>query len=95
MQMQNRTIGIVATVITTIFCGCFSIVSCVWGVIIARGGSVDVTSNGVTTPQTFSPMIGYALLCMSVFMILVPAAVGFFTLRKKPETASVEVPPTS
>ena len=95
MQMQNRTIGIVATVITTIFCGCFSIISCVWGVIIARGVPVDVTSNGITAPQTFSPTIGYVLLCMSVFMILVPMAVGFFTLRKKPEVASVDVPPTS
>ena len=85
--MQNRTIGIVATVLTSIFCGCFSIMSCVWGVIIARGTPVDVTSNGITTPQTFSPTIGYVLLCLSVFMILVPAAVGFFTLRKKPEVA--------
>ena len=93
--MQNRTIGIVATVITTIFCGCFSIISCAWGVIIARGVPVDVTSNGVAAPQTFSPTIGYVLLCLSVFMILVPGAVGFFTLRKKPETPSVDVPPIS
>ena len=92
--MQNRTIGIVATVLTSIFCGCFSIMSCVWGVIIARGTPVDVTSNGITTPQTFSPTIGYVLLCLSVFMILVPAAVGFFTLRKKPEVAvTSDTPP--
>jgi hypothetical protein len=92
--MQNRTIGIVATVLTSIFCGCFSIMSCVWGVIIARGTPVDVTSNGITTPQTFSPTIGYVLLCLSVFMILVPAAVGFFTLRKKPEVAiTSDIPP--
>jgi len=92
--MQNRTIGIVATVITTLFCGCFSIISCVWGVIIARGVPVDVTSNGVTAPQTFSPTIGYTLLCLSVLMILVPAAVGFFTLRKKPEAAVIsDTPP--
>lgn len=90
--MQKRTIGIIATIFTTIFCGCFSIVSCVWGVIIARGVPVDVTSNGITAPQTFSPMIGYALLCMSVFLILVPLAVGFFTLRKKPEAAGTETP---
>ena len=92
--MQNRTIGIVATVLTSIFCGCFSIMSCVWGVIIARGTPVNVTSNGITTPQTFSPTIGYVLLCLSVFMILVPAAVGFFTLRKKPEVAvTSDTPP--
>ena len=92
--MQNRTIGIVATILTTIFCGCFSIMSCVWGVIIARGTPVDVTSNGITTPQTFSPTIGYALLCLSVFMILIPAAVGFFTLRKKSEVSVIsDMPP--
>lgn len=85
--MQKRTIGIIATIFTTIFCGCFSIVSCVWGVIIARGVPVDVTNSGITTPQTFSPTLGYVLLCMSVFMILVPMAVGFFTLRKKTEAA--------
>ena len=90
--MQKRTIGIITTIFTTIFCGCFSIVSCVWGVIIARGVPVDVTSNGSTAPQTFSPTIGYVLLCMSVFLILVPVAVGFFTLRKKPEAAGTETP---
>ncbi len=90
--MQKRTIGIIATIFTTIFCGCFSIVSCVWGVIIARGVPVDVTSNGITAPQTFSPTIGYVLLCMSVFMILVPVAVGFFTLRNKPEAADTSTP---
>jgi len=94
MKMQNRTIGIAATALTTIFCGCLSIISCVWGALIARGTPIDVTSNGVTAPQTFSPTIGYALLCLSVFMILVPAAVGFFTLRKKPEAAAMaDMPP--
>jgi hypothetical protein len=90
--MQNRTLGIVATVLTSLFCGCFSIISCVWGVIIARGGPVDVTSNGVTTPQTFPPAIGFGLLCLSVIMILIPVAVGFFTLRKKPETFVADTP---
>jgi len=92
--MQNRTIGIVATILTTIFCGCFSIISCVWGVLIARGTPIDVTTNGGTSPQTFSPTIGYALLCVSVLLILVPAAVGFFTLRKKPEAAGSDAPTT-
>lgn len=87
--MQNqRTIGIVATVVATIFCGCFSIISCVWGVIISRGTPVDVTSNGVTTQQTLPPAYGYGLLCLSVLLILIPVAVGFFTLRKKPDASS-------
>ena len=94
--MQNRTIAIVVTAFTAIFCGCLSIMSCVWGVIIARGTPVDVTNSSGVSQQTFPPAIGFGLLCLSVFMILIPVAVGFFTLRKKPEADSViEVPPAS
>jgi len=82
--MQNRTLGIVVTVVTALACGCASIFSCVWGFLIASGQSIDVTRNGVTTPQILSPTIGYVLLCLTLLMILVPVAVGFFTLRKKP-----------
>jgi hypothetical protein len=92
--MQNRTVGIVATVVTALACGCTSIISCVWGFLIASGTPIDVTSNGVTTPQTFSPTIGYVLLCLSVFLILIPVGVGFFTLRKKPQTID-QIPPAS
>ena len=92
--MQKRTIGIVATIFTTIFCGCLSIISCVWGVIIAKGTPVDITSSGVTTPQTLPPAIGFGLLCLSVVVILVPVAVGFFTLRKNTEVAvTSDTPP--
>jgi hypothetical protein len=95
--MQNRTIGIIATVVTALACGCASLLSCIWGFLIASGTPIDVTTNGVTTPQTFSPTIGYGLLCLSLFMILVPVAVGFFTLRRKPEpsVSSEYVPPAS
>ena len=92
--MPNRTLGIVATIITALACGCASIFSCIWGFLIASGSPIDVTSNGVTTPQVLSPTIGYVLLCLTLLMILVPVAVGFFTLRKKPEEAN-ETPPTS
>jgi len=90
--MQNRTVGIVITVVTALFCGCLSIFSCVWGFIISSGQPIDVTSNGVTTPQTFSPTIGYVLLCLTLLMLLVPVAVGFFTLRKKPEALVSDTP---
>lgn len=92
--MQNRTVGIVATIVTALACGCASIISCVWGFLIASGTPIDVTSNGVTTPQTFSPTIGYVLLCLSIFLVLIPIAVGFFTLRRKPQTID-QVPPAS
>jgi len=91
--MQNRTLGIIATIATTVICGCASIFSCVWGFIIASGKPLDVTSNGITTQQAVSPTIGYVLLCLTLLMILVPVAVGFFTLRKKPAAIGDEVIP--
>ncbi|HEY5729139.1 MAG TPA: hypothetical protein VIS72_03755 [Anaerolineales bacterium] len=93
--MEKRTIGIIATIVTALLCGCASIFSCVWGFIIVSGRPIDVTSNGITVPQTVSPTIGYVLLCLTVLMILVPVAVGFLTLRKKPEPKVDEVPPAS
>lgn len=94
--MQNRTLGIVATVITALICGCMGLLSCIFGGLIARGTPFDVTSNGVTAPQTFPPTIGFALLCLSFLFILVPIAVGFFTLRKKPVAMQPQdVPPAS
>ena len=93
--MQNRTLGIIATVISAAICGCLALMSCIWGALIATGTPFDVTSNGVTSPQTFSATIGYVLLCLSFLMILVPVAAGFFTLRKKPATLTEDLPPTS
>lgn len=90
--MQNRTIGIIATVLTALVCGCSSLFSCIWGFAIASGNPIDVTVNGTTTPQTFSPTVGYTLLCISLIMVLVPVAVGYFTLRRKPGAVDV-VPP--
>jgi len=90
--MQNRTIGIIATVVTALACGCASLFSCIWGFLIARGTPIDVTSNGSTTPQTFPPAIGFTLLCVSVVLILIPVAIGFFTLRRKPGSVDVSVP---
>ncbi|MCI0555074.1 MAG: hypothetical protein L0287_29345 [Anaerolineae bacterium] len=91
--MQNRTLAIVITVVTALACGCASIFSCVWGFLIASGTPVNVTNNGVTTPQVLSPAIGYTLLCLTVLMILVPGTVGFFALRKRPDAMN-EMPPT-
>jgi hypothetical protein len=93
--MQNRTLGIIATVISLAICGCLALISCIWGGLIASGTPIDVTSGGVTTPQTFSPAIGYTLVCLSFLMLLVPAAIGFFTLRKKPVALAEELPPPS
>ncbi|RPJ25835.1 MAG: hypothetical protein EHM33_13420 [Chloroflexi bacterium] len=98
--MQNRTAAIIITVVTALVCICASIFACSSGIPIATGTPIDVTLNGETTQQTVSPTIGYVLLCLSLLMLLVPVAVGFFTLRRKPGANDVQsmnepVPPAS
>ncbi|HSB01522.1 MAG TPA: hypothetical protein VLE49_12800 [Anaerolineales bacterium] len=98
--MQNRTVAIIITALVAVVCGCASLFSCIWGFLIASGQPITTTVNGQTTQQTVSPTIGYVLLCLTLFMILVPVAVGFFTLRKKPEATAVSninepMPPAS
>ncbi len=96
--MQNRTVGIIATVLTAIVCGCLSIFSCIWGGMIAAGQPINTTVNGETSQQILPAPIGYLLLGLTLIMILVPVAVGFFTLRKKPEPPAVlsdPMPPAS
>jgi hypothetical protein len=87
--MQNRTIGIIATVITALVCVCAALFACGFGFPIAMGNPVTTTVNGQATQQTLPATIGYVLLCLSLLMLLIPVAVGFFTLRKKPEASSV------
>src|SRR5512141_756756 len=98
--MQNRTVAIIITALTAVVCGCASLFSCIWGFMIASGTPITTTVNGEVTQQTVSPVVGFVLLCLTLLMILVPVAVGFFTLRKKPETVVVQnfnepMPPAS
>lgn len=80
---MNRTVGIVVTVITALCCSCTALFTCIFGGVIASGQ--PVTTNG--TDVTYPPALGIGLLCLSVIFIIIPIAVGFFTLRNKPAAA--------
>jgi len=84
----------IVTAATALICGCASLFSCIWGFLISSGTPINVTRNGTTMPQTVPPALGYGLLCLAVIMILIPVAVGFFTLRRKPEAVDI-IPPAS
>lgn len=90
--MNNKTVGIIATVLSALACGCAAILACVWGVLIATNTPITLTSGGQQSVETFPPTIGYVLLCLSLLLILVPVAVGFFTLRTKPVEPSNNEP---
>lgn len=89
--MQNRTMGIAVTVVTALCCLCLAFISCVWGVLIASGAPITTTVGDVETVQTLPAPLGFALLCLSVIFVIIPIAVGFFTLRKKPETGPDDI----
>ena len=80
---MSRTVAIVITVVTSCCCGFLAIFLCMFSTIGLINGSVDL--NGV--PTDMPQGLGIAMICLSVILIIIPIAVGFFTLRKKPAAA--------
>lgn len=91
--MDTKTKGIVATVASVVLCGCPGLFMCIFGAFTASGSMPYTTElNGVSNSGTLSPTIGFVLLCLSIIFIIIPIAVGFFMLRKKPEAVSSNEP---
>ena len=87
--MTNKNTGIIATIATVVLCGCPGLFLCLFGAITAAG-------QGTFNNASLSPTVGYALVCLALILILIPGAVGFFTLRKKPDVEPVDnIPPAS
>ena len=87
--MTNRNTGIIATIATVVLCGCPGLFLCLFGALTAAG-------QGTFNNQPLSPGVGFALVCLALLLILIPAAVGFFTLRRKPGTETMDdIPPAS
>jgi hypothetical protein len=82
--MDARTKGILATIASIILCGCPGLFLCVFGGLVAAGAPVNTELNGVSNSTTVPAAYGVAMLCVAVVFILIPIAVAFFTLRKKP-----------
>lgn len=92
--MNNKNTGMIATIATALICGCCGLFTCVMGIgTISGNGSFTLGDSTQATPPAF----GYAFLCLSVIMIIIPIAVGFFTMRKKPEApvSNEPLPPAS
>lgn len=97
--MNNKNTGIIATVAAVLLCGCPGLFMCFFGstsvfASFMPGAEIDVM--GSSDPSSATTM-GIVFLCLSFIFIAIPIAVGFFTLRKKPEApaSSEPLPPTS
>ncbi len=98
--MDKRTVGIIATIVTGLLCGCpglfgifmgalFALVSFIPGANIDIGGSNDPARAMGT---------GVAALCLGIVFVAIPIIVGLLTLRKKPAAPpppTEPIPPTS
>lgn len=83
--MDKKTLGIIALVVTILGCALPGLVGLCAGptmilVGVIPGSEIDIF--GSQDPSA-AVLLGIATLCLSLLGILVPVAVGFFTLRKK------------
>jgi len=88
--MNNKNTGILATIAAIMICGCPGLFLCLFGAITAAG-------QGTFNDASLSPAVGFALICLALLLLLIPVAVAFFTLRKKPEPLQPpqDLPPAS
>jgi len=95
--MTNRNTGIIATIAAVALCGCPGLFFCIFGAVTATGNMPYSTElNGVSNSGVLPSSYGVVMLCLSLILILIPVAVGFFTLRKKPATETADdLPPVS
>lgn len=94
--MNNKNTGLIATIAAALLCGCPGLFALCWGSIAAvvsfvPGADIDIGGSSDPTAALFS---GLGALCLGLLFVAIPVAVGFFTLRKKPDTFQ-EIPPTS
>lgn len=96
--MSNRTTAIIATIASVILCGCPGLFLCIMGALTLTGNSTWSTALGESSNSGAMPTTwGYVMLCLALILIIIPFAVGFFTLRKKPAAvgSSDPIPPAS
>ena len=97
--MDTKTKGIVSTIAAVVLCGCPGLFLCFFGAMstfVSAIPGADIDVGGSSDPAAATAM-GIGALCLSLIFIAIPLAVGFFTLRKKPEAfiTNEPLPPAS
>ncbi len=88
--MNNKTGGIIATIVAVLLCGCPGLFLCLVGAITATGqmpftSTFPYTSDFGNVTETAPAYLGFIILCLALFFIAIPIVVGVLTLRNKPE----------
>ena len=92
--MDTKTKGIVSTIAAVVLCGCPGLFLCFFGAMstfVSAIPGADIDVGGSSDPAAATAM-GIGALCLSLIFIAIPIAVGFFTLRKKPQAETINEP---
>lgn len=95
--MEKRTLGIILTIVTALFCGCPGVFLCLFGGLTAAGlGTYTTDVLGTTGSGPLPVGSGFGLLCLGLVFIAIPIVVGVLMLRKPKAGPAVDiVPPAS
>ena len=88
--MNNKNTGMIALIVAVVLCGCPGLFAVCWGSVAAMVSfmpGADINIGGSSDPQT-ALLSGLGTLCVGILFLAVPVAVGFFALRRKPETGT-------
>lgn len=80
---MNRNTAMIATGATALLCGCPGLFTCFGGLmtaVISQMPDAQIDLFGSTDPTT-ALAAGIGSICGGLILILIPVAVGFFTLR--------------
>ena len=85
--MQNRTAGVIATLVAVLLCGCPGLIMLCFGATFAAVGLVPNSDINVFGSSEPSAALGAGIggLCLGLIFIVITAVVAFFALRKKTE----------
>ena len=92
--MEKKTVGLIATIGTTLVCACPGLCLCLWAGIGLSGEPITTTVGSQESVAPMNPGVAVALLCVSLIAIATPAVVGFFTLRNTDEDGVIDAVPS-
>jgi hypothetical protein len=96
--VDKRTLGIILTIVTAVFCGCPGLFACLGGAMTAAGLGAEYTTDvlGSTGVGEMPAGYGYAFLCLGLIGIAIPIIIGVVMLRKPKAVPPTDiVPPVS
>jgi hypothetical protein len=88
--MDKKTAGIIATIVTILFCGCPGLFAVCWGLIAAFASQMpgaDIDIAGSSDP-TAALITGIGSLCVGALFVAIPIVLGIITFRLNKRAAA-------